>query len=62
MHAKTKPIDAAHNGAIELPELDPPLTSREVICPITGLPVVAAKPGQRGLSVEEIKKLLEDFP
>jgi hypothetical protein len=35
---------------------------REVICPITGYHVVARRPGQRSITTEEIKEMLEDFP
>jgi hypothetical protein len=35
---------------------------REVICPITGYHVVARRPGQRSITTEEIREMLEEFP
>jgi len=43
-------------------ELEARVEPREVICPITGFPVVARRPGQRMITTEEIKEMLEDFP
>lgn len=35
---------------------------RIAYCPITGYPYVTARPGQRQITVEEVKAMLEDFP
>lgn len=57
----TKPTEAPNevDDSLEFGEQTGP---REVICPITGYHVVARRPGQRMITTEEIKEMLEDFP
>ena len=62
MGSKDELGDTEHQDETEHAEQDECVMSREITCPVTGYPIVAARPGQRGLSVEEIRNLLEDFP
>jgi hypothetical protein len=70
-HAKTiegvasmgvmKPTDTADDND-DPPEFAERTGPREIVSPITGYHVVTRRPGQRMITSEEIKEMLEDFP
>ena len=63
MASEIEPTDThPDDNGIDAPKGEEYRGSPEIICPISGYRVVPRRPGQRMITTEEIKKLLEDFP